>query len=236
MPGAFQIHFIYTGVAESSFLIYPDGTSLLLDCGDHPARKRGQYAVPVLPDITRHAGEWIARYVLRVNPNRENVDYMLLTHYHSDHGGGRAYHAGISPNGRYYLSGFGQAMEYLKFGKAIDRAWPKYDDPLPVVRKLDDWMLAHMDEVYKELDLWGEWWKKTGPWQIDGIAWRVHVRVQIRSGGGLPDVRLVQILNNGVKPLKVACASFVFGRQEFSFDLPDGGVCLNPGDGLSHFS
>lgn len=87
-----------------------------------------------------------------------------------------------------------------------------------------------------ELDLWGEWWKKTGPWQIDGIAWRVHVRVQIRSGGGLPDVRLVQILNNGVKPLKVACASFVFGRQEFSFALPDGGVCLNPGDGQSHFS
>lgn len=87
-----------------------------------------------------------------------------------------------------------------------------------------------------ELDLWGEWWKKTGPWQIDGIAWRVHVRVQIRPGGGLPDVRLVQILNNGVKTLKVACASFVFGRQEFSFALPDGGVCLNPGDGQSHFS
>ena len=37
MPGHFQIHMIYTGVAESQFLIFPDGTSLLIDCGDHPA-------------------------------------------------------------------------------------------------------------------------------------------------------------------------------------------------------
>ena len=30
-PGLFQVHFIYTGVAESMFFIYPDGTALLLD-------------------------------------------------------------------------------------------------------------------------------------------------------------------------------------------------------------
>ena len=34
-PGEFQIHFIYTGVAESMFWIMPDGTTMLLDCGDH---------------------------------------------------------------------------------------------------------------------------------------------------------------------------------------------------------
>ena len=33
--GHFQIHFIYTGVAEAMFLIFPDGTTMLLDCGDH---------------------------------------------------------------------------------------------------------------------------------------------------------------------------------------------------------
>ena len=36
-PGEYQVHFIYTGVAESMFLIFPDGTSMLLDCGDHDA-------------------------------------------------------------------------------------------------------------------------------------------------------------------------------------------------------
>ena len=150
--GHFQIHFIYTGVAESVFLVYPDGTSLLIDCGDHAAHKRGKYAVPILPGLERHAGEWIARYVLRVNPRREKVDYMLLTHYHNDHGGCRAYHAGLAPNGEYYLSGFGQAMEWLSFGKAIDRAWPTFDDPLPRRPEDDSWMLAHMQGVYRELE------------------------------------------------------------------------------------
>ena len=149
--GHFQVHFVYTGVGETVFLVYPDGTSLLIDCGDHPARKRGKYAVPVLPDASRHAGEWVARYVLKTNPRREKVDYMLLTHYHSDHGGGRHYHAGLSANGRYYLSGFGQAMEYLRFGKAVDRAYPTYDDPLPLSAAADCWTLSHLDGVYREL-------------------------------------------------------------------------------------
>ena len=78
LKGHFQIHFIYTGVSETIFLIYPDGTSLLIDCGDHPAHKRGKYAVPILPGLDRHAGEWIARYVLRVNPRREKVDCQVI--------------------------------------------------------------------------------------------------------------------------------------------------------------
>ena len=40
-PGEFQVHFIYTGVCESMFWIMPDGTTMLLDCGDHPAINRG---------------------------------------------------------------------------------------------------------------------------------------------------------------------------------------------------
>ena len=47
--GEFQIHFIYTGVAESMFLIFPDGTTMLLDCGDFDALARGEKAVPLLP-------------------------------------------------------------------------------------------------------------------------------------------------------------------------------------------
>lgn len=128
-PGHFQIHAIYTGVAESLFLIFPDGTTMLLDCGDHPACTRGKLAVPILPDQTRHAGEWIARYVLRVNPHGKDVDYLLLTHYHSDHSGHRKFHAGTAPSGKYVLSGIGQAMEFLSFRRAIDRAWPTFDDP-----------------------------------------------------------------------------------------------------------
>ena len=147
--GHFQVHFIYTGVAESMFFIFPDGTSMLLDCGDHNAIGRGKLAVPVLPSPDRHSGEWIARYVQRVNPNRNKVDYMMLSHYHQDHGGSTGFNAGVvERDGEPYpLSGFSQAAEWLDFGKAFDRCWPDYDDPIPLIEKSAD-NLAQMKMFY----------------------------------------------------------------------------------------
>jgi hypothetical protein len=43
-------------------------------------------------------------------------------------------------------------MEWLSFGKAIDRAWPTFDDPLPRRPEDDTWMVAHMQGVYRELE------------------------------------------------------------------------------------
>ncbi len=148
-PGELQVHFIYTGVGESMFYIFPDGTTLLLDCGDHTAINRGKLAVHVLPNGNRHAGEWIARYVERVNPHTTQVDYMMLSHYHNDHGGCKKFHAGtVEHNGKqYYLSGFMQAAETLSFGKAIDRGWPDYTDPIPLVIN-DGGVLEQMKDFY----------------------------------------------------------------------------------------
>jgi beta-lactamase superfamily II metal-dependent hydrolase len=150
--GHFQAHFIYTGVAESIFLIYPDGTTMMIDCGDHPAHERGKKAIPIQPDMSRHAGEWVARYVKRVNPNGDKVDYGMLSHYHSDHGGGNSYHLGKSKNGEYYISGFGQVIDYLSFGKMIDRIYPATDIPLPLPDKVMSETPGHMRGVYRELE------------------------------------------------------------------------------------
>ena len=147
--GHFQVHFIYTGVAESMFMIFPDGTSMLLDCGDHNAIGRGKLAVPVLPDGSRHAGEWIARYVQRVNPAGRHVDYMMLSHYHNDHGGGETFFSDkVERDGQdYYLAGFSQAAEFLDFDRAFDRCYPEFLDPIPL---LDDGALmrTHMTKFY----------------------------------------------------------------------------------------
>jgi len=151
-PGQFQIHFIYTGVAESMFLIFPDGTTMLLDCGDFDALARGEKAVPLLPSADRHAGEWIARYVTRVNPAITDVDYMLLTHYHNDHAGSDRFYAEkiIRDGEEYCLSGFSQAAETLSFRKAIDRCWPDYDDPIPNTTDGGDPDTAeHMKRFYR---------------------------------------------------------------------------------------
>lgn len=153
--GQFQVHFIYTGVAESMFWILPDGTTMLLDCGDHAALTRGNLAVPVKPGPERLAGEWIARYVRRVNPSVAAVDYMMLSHYHADHGGTPNWQSraptGAQRKWDYYRSGFGLAAEQLTFAKAIDRAWPAFDDPIP---KIDgqDRDLEHIRKVYAMLE------------------------------------------------------------------------------------
>ncbi len=149
--GQFQVHFIYTGVAESMFMIFPDGTTMLLDCGDHNAIGRGDLAVPVLPNAMKHSGEWIARYVERVNPNGRDVDYMMLSHYHSDHGGCMKFYA--SKDNRdgmdYALSGFTQVGETLKFKKAIDRAYPSFDDPLPMSDVFDSGAVRNIKNFYE---------------------------------------------------------------------------------------
>ena len=149
--GRFQVHFIYTGVSESAFYIFPDGTTMLLDCGDHNAIGRGPLAVPVLPNSKRHAGEWIARYVKRVNPNGADVDYMMLSHYHSDHAGNRAFYASkdVRDGKDYYLSGFSQAAETLSFKKAIDRSWPDFSDPLTMPDDFDSGVVGHMKRFYE---------------------------------------------------------------------------------------
>ena len=153
-PGELKIHLVHTGVGECQFLVFPDGTTMMIDCGDHPAQTRLDLAVPVVPDPSRLAGEWAARYVLRVNPGGDRVDYMETSHWHADHTGSaswqscaRGWHAGLKGC---FRSGFGLAAEFLHFGKAIDRGYPDYDDPI----RTDDGdltPLGHMKRLYAVL-------------------------------------------------------------------------------------
>ena len=152
--GELQIHIIHTGVGECQFLIFPDGTTMMIDCGDHPAMTRLDLAVPVVPDPSRLAGEWAARYVLRVNPNKDKVDYLETSHWHADHTGGaewqsraRGWSAGLKGC---FRSGFALAAEFLHFGRAIDRGYPNYDDPIPTPSG-DLSPLGHMKRLYAAL-------------------------------------------------------------------------------------
>ena len=84
-PGELDIHLIHTGTGENTFMIFPDGTTMLLDCG-YNRRRPPDYAdaIPPAPDGTRRGGEWVRRYIERLGARRE-IDYLVVSHWHADH-------------------------------------------------------------------------------------------------------------------------------------------------------
>ena len=84
-PGELDIHFIHTGVGEQTFFIFPDGTTMLLDCGFVKDRKPGYAeAIPPQPSGRLRGGEWVARYLKRIT-DRKEIDYIAVSHWHDDH-------------------------------------------------------------------------------------------------------------------------------------------------------
>ncbi|MBQ4539551.1 MAG: MBL fold metallo-hydrolase [Alistipes sp.] len=133
--GQMEIHHIYTGRGESSFIIMPDATTMLIDVGDHdPTVEQYALMTEALPDRERRAGEYVARYVERVNPEGKSVDYLMLSHFHNDHMGTAAEPAAMTtdrdPN--YYLAGIAEAGEFLHFDMLYDRGYPDYNYPFPI--------------------------------------------------------------------------------------------------------
>jgi beta-lactamase superfamily II metal-dependent hydrolase len=86
-PGTLDIHQIQTGRGNSAYLIFPDGTTLLIDAGAVPGKPGLEQGLP-RPNASRTPGEWIADYIQRFSPRHPaTLDYALITHHHDDHMG-----------------------------------------------------------------------------------------------------------------------------------------------------
>ena len=74
-PGMLDIHHINTGRGNSSLILGPDGTSILIDAG--AANTPTQFMNPARPNDSRRPGEWIARYAQRQlsAAHRQELDY-----------------------------------------------------------------------------------------------------------------------------------------------------------------
>lgn len=131
--GYLDIHNINTGKGESSFFILPDGTTMLVDAGVTTATK--PRVTDSKPSEKRTPGEWISRYIQHFikNVSKNKVDYVIVTHFHEDHIGGITPGTKISIDGGYKLTGISEVGELLSFIKIIDRGWPAYDWPVPLV-------------------------------------------------------------------------------------------------------
>jgi len=123
--GYLDIHSLSTGRGDCTFVVMPDGTSMLIDAGDvgtawHVAQ----------PNDTKTPGEWISKYIhdFSVNlPHRDTVDYFYLTHYHSDHVGVPGQIKGY--NHGYGICGITRVGEDIHFNKIVDRDCPNYNYP-----------------------------------------------------------------------------------------------------------
>ena len=88
---------------------------------------------PARPDGSHRPGEWIGRYALdhlRTAP-RQELDYLVLTHFHGDHMGDVSADSPVARAGGYRLTGVMDVAELLPVRTLIDRGYPHYDYPAP---------------------------------------------------------------------------------------------------------
>lgn len=131
-PGILDIHHINTGRGNSSLVICPDGTSILIDAG--AANSPVLFMNAARPNESLRPGQWIARYIQRHlrATGREQLDYAVVTHLHGDHMGELAPICPKSGYGDYHLTGISDVAKLIQIRKLIDRGFPDYSYPEPV--------------------------------------------------------------------------------------------------------
>src|SRR5947209_3327276 len=107
--GLLEIHHIATGRGNSTLIIGPDGTTILIDAG--AAHSPARFMAPALPNAWRTPGDWIGRYARRVvsAAGGTGLDYFIATHYHDDHLSGLADVLRAVPVRRFVDRGFDYA-------------------------------------------------------------------------------------------------------------------------------
>lgn len=135
-PGYFYIHHISTGRGNSTYLVFPDGTTMVVDAGEADPKfvelKKPLIAFPAVPDGTHSAGYWIADYIRKFAPAARplKIDYAMITHFHTDHMGTVTIDKPMSRTGAYRLAGITELADLIPITTLIDRAAPTYSYPV----------------------------------------------------------------------------------------------------------
>src|SRR5690606_37317668 len=125
--GYMDIHFSHSGRGNVSFMVFPDGTSLLFDVGDAKQRDKHPYYPPFM-DEEKSAPERVIKYIKFFNP-KDSIDYAVVSHFHNDHYGEVLDDTPYSKKGDYQLTGITAVGDSIPYKNLIDRAFPRYDYP-----------------------------------------------------------------------------------------------------------
>jgi len=127
--GMLDIHQISTGRGNSAFLMFPDGTTMLVDAGAANDGVKMADTDP-RPDASRTAGGWIVHYIQRaMAPASPHLDYALLTHFHPDHMGAPTAASLPSKSGTFKLTGIAEVGEAIPIDTLIDRGYAYLPPP-----------------------------------------------------------------------------------------------------------
>jgi hypothetical protein len=127
--GTLDIHHLAYGRGNSTFILAPDGTALLIDAGTN--EDAADLSCPQRPNAGLRPGQWIAGYVSRHMraAGRRELDYAVITHIHPDHVGDLGAENPPARSGAYRLTGISDVDGRLPIRKLIDRGYPGYAYP-----------------------------------------------------------------------------------------------------------
>ena len=128
-PGNLDIHQIVTGRGNAALMMFPDGTTMLLDAGDSGDTEYDRLRVSEAdqrPDASRSPAQWIVRYIRHMAGPDARLDYAVITHFHADHMGIITGSEPRSTRGSYRLGGITEISETVPIAHLIDRGWPDY--------------------------------------------------------------------------------------------------------------
>lgn len=158
--GVMEIHHINTGRGDVAFCIFPDGTTLLVDAGDtsetHP-RTMSIRNVPLTPNRSKTAPEWIVHYIHQFFPKNkpEQLDYAMVTHYHDDHFGEMDSTRTLFKKGSYFLTGITEVGHYLPIKMLLDRG-----DDFPIdLKETSIQERLNKNDSYKMIHTLENYWK-----------------------------------------------------------------------------
>ena len=131
--GELDIYHIHEGAGNSTFMIFPDGTTLLYDLGDMVPKNKDiknaelvQYS-SVLPNNSKTPYEWVAHFIKIYSPHPTILNYVVISHYHFDHVGEWNPSRPTDSNGNYKLIGVAGLEKEIHIQTLIDRSYPDYN-------------------------------------------------------------------------------------------------------------
>ncbi|MBK7870337.1 MAG: hypothetical protein IPJ74_06425 [Saprospiraceae bacterium] len=158
--GFLDIHHISTGRGNAAYLVFPDGTTILIDAGDisdtHPRTLSPRNSSRKPNASPRSAAAWIADYIRQFAPvNRPPIlDYAMITHYHDDHFGEWDENRPTAKNGAYKLTGIMEVGDQIPIKTLIDRGFD-----FPIDLKSRDFQEKEAKDEYHIVQTLQEYWK-----------------------------------------------------------------------------